>query len=294
MPGEELSDSIAETVAALGDTPAGPDLAALLALLDLTKLTGSQCVDVLKARYRQSSHDRGELMAVVAEVIRRTEADSTASDDCPVEFGTDEVRAALVLTRRAASDLCELAEDLTQRLPRVQAALATGVLDQPRARVFSLWTGNLSDGHARAVVARLLPLAHRLTTGQLIREISRLAIALDPNWARRQYKKAFTGRRVVGSNNPDGTANLCGLDLPLDQVAAACDRLDRLAKAAKQAGHPDPIDHVRADLFLALLDGSHQGLTDAQILNRLLATIDTKATDAEQYETARDDQPDQA
>ncbi len=124
-------------------------------------------------------------------------------------------------------------------------------------------------------MARLLPRAHRLTTGQLIREMSRLAIALDPTWARRQYKKALTGRRVVGSNNPDGTANLCGSDLPLDQVAAACDRLDRLAKAAKQAGHPDPIDHVRADLFLALLDGSHQGLTDAQILNRLLATIDT-------------------
>ena len=275
MPGETLSDSIAETVAALGDTAAGPDLAALLSLLDLTKLTGSQCVDVLKARYRQSSHERGQLMAVVAEVVRRTEADSTASDDHPVEFGADEVRAALVLTRRAAGDLCELADDLTQRLPRVQDALATGVLDQPRARVFSLWTENLADGHARAVVARLLPRAHRLTTGQLIREISRLAIALDPTWARRQYKKALTGRRVVGSNNPDGTANLCGSDLPLDQVAAACDRLDRLAKAAKQAGHPDPIDHVRADLFLALLDGSHQGLTDAQILNRLLATIDT-------------------
>jgi Domain of unknown function (DUF222) len=181
VPGEKLSDSIAETVAALGDTPAGPEVAALLSSLDLTKLTGSQCVDVLKARYRQSSHERGELMAVVAEVIRRTEADSTASDDCPVEFGTDEVRAALVLTRRAAGDLCELAEDLTQRLPQVRAALATGVLDQPRARVFSLWTENLADAHARAVVARLLPVAHRLTTGQLIREISRLAIALDPN-----------------------------------------------------------------------------------------------------------------
>ncbi len=117
-------------MAALGDTAAGPDLAALLSLLDLTKLTGSQCVDVLKAD-TGSSRERGQLMAVVAEVVRRTEADSTASDDHPVEFGADEVRAALVLTRRAAGDLCELAEDLTQRLPRVQDALATGVLDQP-------------------------------------------------------------------------------------------------------------------------------------------------------------------
>ncbi len=117
MPGEKLSDSIAESVAALGDTTAGPELAALLSSLDLTKLTGSQCVDVLKARYRQSSHERSQLMAVVAEVTRRTEPDTTAAEEGPVEFGTDEVRAALVLTRRAAGDLCELADDLTRRLP---------------------------------------------------------------------------------------------------------------------------------------------------------------------------------
>ncbi len=75
VPGETLSDPIAETVAALGDTPAGPELAAALASLDLTTLTGSQCVDVLKARYRQSNHERAQLLTVVAEVIRRTEAD---------------------------------------------------------------------------------------------------------------------------------------------------------------------------------------------------------------------------
>src|SRR5258705_225237 len=79
------------------------------------------------------------------------------------------------------------------------------------------------------------------------------------------------GGRVVGSRNSDGTANLTGYELPADQVAAACDRLDRLARAAKQAGHPDPIDHIRAGLFLAMTDGSYEGLTDPQILTHLLA-----------------------
>ena len=79
------------------------------------------------------------------------------------------------------------------------------------------------------------------------------------------------GRRVVGSRNDDGTANLSGYDLPVDRVTAACDRFDRLAKAAKQDGHPDPIDHIRADLFLGMTDGTYAGLTDAQILARLLA-----------------------
>ena len=102
-------------------------------------------------------------------------------------------------------------------------------------------------------------------------EIKRYAIALDPTWARRRYERALAGRRVGGSRNEDGTANLAGYDLPVDRVAAACDRFDRLAKAAKQAGHPDPIDHVRADLFLGMTDGTYAGLTDAQILARVLA-----------------------
>ena len=94
---------------------------------------------------------------------------------------------------------------------------------------------------------------------------------MDPDWARRRYEQALKGRRVVGSRNRDGTANLAGYDLPVDQVAAATARLDRLAKAAKQAGHPDPIDHVRSYLFLGMTDGSFEGLTDPQILARLLA-----------------------
>jgi hypothetical protein len=43
----KVSDPIAETVAVLEHTPAGPRLSALLASLDLSSLTGSQCVDVL-------------------------------------------------------------------------------------------------------------------------------------------------------------------------------------------------------------------------------------------------------
>ncbi len=277
MPGETRSDPIADAVAGLADLPAGPALAVALAPLDLKALSGSQVVDVLKARYRQDNHERAQLFAVVEEVMRRTEAEWDAPDDqWPVEFASDEVRAALVLTRNAAQSLCALVEDVVRRLPAVQQAFAAGVLDQPRVRVFSSWTLGLSDEHAKAIVAALLPKAHLLTTAQLIHEIQRHAIALDPNWARRRYERALKGRRVVGSRNPEGTANLAGYDLPADQVAAACARLDRLAKAAKQAGHPDPIDHVRSYLFLGMTDGSFEGLTDPQILARLLA--DTNLT----------------
>ncbi len=207
--------------------------------------------------------------------MRRTQAETVVPDHIwPVEFAADEIRAALVLTRTAAEGLCSLAEDVARRLPTVQQAFGAGIIDQPRVRVFSLWTLGLADPHTEAIVAALLPKAHLLTTAQLIHQIQRHAIALDPDWARRRYEQALRGRRVVGRRNEDGTANLSGYDLPTDQVAAACDRLDRLAKAAKQAGHPDPIDHLRADLFLGMTDGTFAGLTDPQILHRLLTQAD--------------------
>ncbi len=284
MPGETPSDPIADAVAGLADVPVGPALSAALALLDLTALTGSQVVDVLKARYRQNSHERAQLLAVTAEVMHRNTADTAQSipgDVWPGEFAADEVRAALVFSRNAAEKLCMFAEDVVRRLPDVQQAFAAGVLDQPRVWVFSSWTRVLSDEHTKAIVAALLPTAPQLTTAQLIHEIQRHAIALDPTWARRRYETALKGRRVVGSRNSDGTANLAGYDLPLDQVAAATARLDRLAKAAKQAGHPDPIDHVRSYLFLGMTDGSYEGLTDPQILTRLLADAKLEPVPAE-------------
>ena len=277
MTGVTQADPIADAVASLVDIPVGPGLAAALAPLDLKALSESQVVDVLKASYRQDNHDRAQLLAVLNEVMLRSAAGWEVPDDqWPGQLGADEVRAALVFSRNAAEKLCMFAEDVVRRLPDVQQAFASGVLDQPRVWVFSSWTCGMSEEHTKAIVAALLPRAPQLTTAQLIQEIQRFAIALDPDWARRRYERALKGRRVVGRRNPDGTANLSGYDLPVDRVTAACDRFDRLAKAAKQDGHPAPIDHIRADLFLGMTDGSYAGLTDAQILARLLA--EAKAT----------------
>ena len=51
----------------------------------------------------------------------------------PDEFSADEIRAALMLTRRAAEAQFSLAYDLITRLPAVHA----GLVDEPRARVLS-------------------------------------------------------------------------------------------------------------------------------------------------------------
>ena len=195
MPGETLTDPIADAVAGLASIPVGPTLAAALASLDLRALTGSQVVDVLKARYRQNNHDRAQLFAVIAEVMHRGQAESNALEEYPGEFASDEVRAALVLTRRAADSLCDLAEGVVREQPTVYQAFADGVIDQPRVRVFRDWTCGLSDQHTAAIIDALLPRAAQLTTAQLMHEIKRYAIALDPTWARRRYEQALKGRR---------------------------------------------------------------------------------------------------
>jgi Domain of unknown function (DUF222) len=158
----------------------------------------------------------------------------------PDEFSADEVRAALVLTRRAADAQFWLAHDVVTRLPAVHAAMDAGVLDEPRARVLSEWTIGLCPEAARAVCGELLPRAPGLTTGQLIEQIKKLAIALDPEWARHRYEQAVAERKVVGYRNPDGSANLSGYNLPVDRVAATSGHIDALAKAAKHAGDSWP------------------------------------------------------
>jgi hypothetical protein len=82
----------------------------------------------------------------------------------PDEFSADEIRAALVFTRRAADAQFWLAHDLVTRLPAVHAAMDVGLLAEARARVLSEWTVELSLEQARALCGELLPRAPGLTT----------------------------------------------------------------------------------------------------------------------------------
>jgi len=108
----------------------------------------------------------------------------------------------------------------------------------------------------------------------------------------------FQGVRSTGGT--PGTANLAGYQLPTDQVAAACARLDAIAHAARAQAHPDSLDHLRARVFLGAATGAYTGYTDAQILARLLDetysdSVDEDPTPAEppiDYHDWPDDWPD--
>jgi HNH endonuclease len=92
---------------------------------------------------------------------------------------------------------------------------------------------------------------------------------------------------VVGYRNEDGSANLCGYQLPADRAAAACAHLDALAKKIKHAGDGRPIDSVRADLYLAMLDGSYTGWSEHDIIAHILTTSPGAGLDQPDHERRR-------
>src|SRR3954447_10492969 len=118
----------------LADIPPGPGLAAVLATIDLGRLSGTDCVEVLRARHRQASHEQAQLMAAMVEVARCGIGpdDALPRMDAPDEFSADEIRCALSWTRATASNQLSLAWDLINRLPRVFAALEAGAIDVPK------------------------------------------------------------------------------------------------------------------------------------------------------------------
>ncbi|MGQ0845806.1 MAG: DUF222 domain-containing protein [Sporichthyaceae bacterium] len=217
--------------------------------------------------------------AWVLEVsLRRPGSVSTVQRlQLPHERAVDEIRAALGISATAAGRLLNTAWDAIKRLPELHAAMAAGGLDEQRAAVFVDWTAEMSDEHAHAVVAELLPRAvldadEQLPAHLLIKEIATIGIALDPTWAERRFKESVRRRRVVGRANPDGTADVSGQSLEPHRAAAVCGRLTELARAAKRDGDPRPIDHLRVELFCGMLDGTYEGMTDTEIFAALAAS----------------------
>jgi hypothetical protein len=273
--------------AGLAEIPPGPGLAAVLDSIDPTRLSGLDCVELLRARHRQASHEQVRFMAAMVEVglCGMGPDDALPRMDAPDEWSADEIRGALCWTRSAADTQLSLAWDLMSRLPGVFAALDAGSIDVPKAKVFSEWTTGLTDDQARQICDQLLPEAPGLTTGQLCERIKRLAIAIDPDWARHRYEDAVRERKVVAYRNADGTGDLCGRNLEADRVAASSAHIDALARKVKQTGDRRPIDLIRADLFVGMTDGTFTGYTEAGIIAHLLALTRSAAPDAKTTES---------
>jgi len=267
------------------DLPPGPELAAVLARLPWAEVPNARLVEVLQARSRQLAHDQAQLFAGMAEIARATPVaglpeDAVSRADEDAEWAEHEIAAALTWGPITAERELEFARVLIRCLPLVFAALDRGLIDRGRAKVFCDHLDpahcGLTEAQIRRLCERFVPLAPRLTARQLSRRLLAAIQTIDPDHHRRRYRRGLRERGVVLHLDRDGTATLSGEGLPPDEAAAATARLDRLAEAARRAGHPGRLSQISADLYLGMLDGSFHGLTEAEILARLVGAPRTE------------------
>jgi len=184
----------------LESIPPGPFLAVVLEAIDRSKLNGYDLVRLMGARERQGSHVQAEGMADMVEISHAAPGDAVSEPERmgeAFEFASDEIRAALTLTRRSAKYRLSFASDLMERLPEVWRLFTRGVLDLPRVRVIASGTAHLDEEEARRVADLVSERAPRLTTGQLAAWIRRLCVESDPKKAKQRRAQALEERRFV-------------------------------------------------------------------------------------------------
>ncbi len=236
----------------------GPELAALLAGLDRSRLNGHEMVIVLQARARIVAHCQAEMYADMLEVALSPAGDASSRPERVNNLDEDS-------RRRDRSRPPPHPESGRRRIgnrlepggtaPRGGGSALRRMIDLPRARVICDGTAHLTEDQAREAARVVLAEAPGLTTGQLGARLRRLTISIDPADARHRYQSGLSERRVIGESNPDGTANLLALNLPPESVAAMLQRVNRLAREAKTPGDERSIDQVRADVFGDLVTG---------------------------------------
>ena len=238
----------------------------------LDRVSDDVLIGVLRAWRRVTSWAAARELAAVAELARRRPAAGTpaaAPGGLPLNlsaFLPDEVAAALTLTRLSAEHETDLALDLAGPLAATAAALEAGRIDLAKAKLIAAATATLTEAHAAAVQAAVLPDAPDLTTGQLRRALARAVLTADPEAARRQREAAAREARVDCWPDPAGTATLAGRNLPAAATLAADKRLCAIAKAWKKQGAGGGLDLLRAHAYLALLLGQDVTCPPADLL----------------------------
>ncbi len=169
------------------------------------------------------------------------------------EFFPAELAVVLNCGRGTAAHLAHRAWTYRHNLPATWAALAAGVLDQPRAKVLADVLAHTSPAVARQVEDRLLPQASGLSLSRLRSRALALLLELDADAvdARRNEAKRQADVRTYPSHL-EGMSTLAA-DLPTPVSAECFDVVDQLAAMLKADGDLRPIGELRAAVLADLI-----------------------------------------
>ena len=183
----------------LVEMPPGPELSALLATLDPTRLHAVGLIDLLAARNRQICYEQAQMLKAVRELAfssRSVYEGEPVRDLTKDPYADTEIAFALTWTDYAAEAAVTVALSTVDRTPAVFEAMQAGLLDLPKAKIIATELDDATDEHARLVVQGLLPEIERCTTAQLRDKVRRLVLRLDPDAVRKRHKKAVESRWV--------------------------------------------------------------------------------------------------
>jgi hypothetical protein len=242
----------------LEEIASGPFLAAVVSSVDPSKLNGHDAVRLMQAQARLVSHGEAGKLVAIAEVAFSSPGDA----DSPVERSPEaleyagvEVAAGLTLTRRAADLELDRALTLKHGLGRVLQALADGVVDVARVRVFCNSLGHLPQDTVDEVLDGILDDAAGLTTGQLQARLARLVLEADPDGSKSSFEEGLADRKVTAYPNPDHTANLNVSNGDPVEIAVARRFVEKLARSLKTGDESRTLDQLRHDVAVDLLQG---------------------------------------
>ena len=195
---------------------------------------------------RLEAHAAARKLVAIAEVFRRNPEDGFEPEPGrmpPVvhEFTRDQLALALGESRAAADWLLTVAWHLATRLGATLDALADGIITRGKAELIVRLTQYLDDDEARAVEAKILGRAGRLTPGSLRSALARAVMEAAPEKARQRRETAAKTARVERWAEDSGNAALMGRELPPDEVLAADQRISAVGAGAApgRAGRRD-------------------------------------------------------
>jgi hypothetical protein len=224
------------------------------------KIADHELVGLVCAWDRLEAHMAARKLVTIAEVFRRNPEDGFEPEPGQMpqvvhEFTRDQLAFALGESRAQADWLLTVAWHLATRLDGTLGALRDGIITRAKAELIVRLTQYLDDDEARAVEAKILGRAGRLTPGSLRSALARAVMEAAPKKAKERREKAAKTARVERWAEDSGNAALMGRELPPDDVLAADQRIRSWAEELKKAGLEGGMDELRARAYLDLLLG---------------------------------------
>jgi Domain of unknown function (DUF222) len=223
----------------------------------LAAMTDNAVLGLVGGSRRLAGRAAAIQQAAIAEYARRhVEPDRKKASGLGFNpFAADDLAPELLVTTTTAEVTMSQSLQVERRLPQTTAALWAGLVTDYRVKIIAEATIYLTDEGAAEADAILAQAAPGLTPGQLRAMAARVVMMIDPQAAEDRRKHAAQKARVEKYREYDGTAALCGRDLPPDAVLASWRHIDTAARALRKQGAPGTLQQLRAAVYLGLTAG---------------------------------------